>query len=104
MGRAPVRDADLQARAVERGLPVLQPTRLKEPEFLQQFDALQASSEDYAPVEGVGEAAFASEDEETAFVRIMLLPREWEGRRTIRYVDAADEDKPRLQRATVFFD
>lgn len=48
--------------------------------------------------------AFASEDEETAFVRVMLLPREWEGRRTIRYVDVADEDKPRLQRATVFFD
>jgi hypothetical protein len=48
--------------------------------------------------------AFASEDEETAFVRVMLLQREWEGKRTIRYVDAADEDKPRLQRATVFFD
>jgi quercetin dioxygenase-like cupin family protein len=48
--------------------------------------------------------AFASEDEETAFVRVMLVPREWEGKRTIRYVDAADEDKPRLQRATVFFD
>lgn len=48
--------------------------------------------------------AFASEDEDSAFVRVMLLPREWEGKRTIRYVDAADEDKPRLQRATVFFD
>jgi hypothetical protein len=48
--------------------------------------------------------AFASEDEETTFVRVMLLPREWEGKRTIRYVDPADEDKPRLQRATVFFD
>lgn len=48
--------------------------------------------------------AFASEDEETAFVRVMLVPREWQGKRTIRYVDSADEDKPRLQRATVFFD
>jgi hypothetical protein len=48
--------------------------------------------------------AFASEDEDTAFVRVMLVPREWEGKRTIRYVDPADEDKPRLQRATVFFD
>jgi quercetin dioxygenase-like cupin family protein len=48
--------------------------------------------------------AFASEEEETAFVRVMLVPREWEGKRTIRYVDPADEDKPRLQRATVFFD
>jgi hypothetical protein len=48
--------------------------------------------------------AFGSEDEETAFVRVMLLPREWEGKRTIRYVDPADEEKPKLQRATVFFD
>ena len=48
--------------------------------------------------------AVASETEETAFVRAMLVPREWAGRRTIRYVDPADEDKPKLQRATVFFD
>jgi len=48
--------------------------------------------------------AEASETEATAFVRVMLLPREWEGRRTIRYVDPADEDKPKLQRPTVFFD
>ena len=48
--------------------------------------------------------AVASEADETAFVRAMLVPREWAGRRTIRYVDPADEDKPKLQRATVFFD
>jgi quercetin dioxygenase-like cupin family protein len=48
--------------------------------------------------------AVASEVEETAFVRAMLLPREWAGKRTIRYVDPADEHKPKLQRATVFFD
>jgi len=42
--------------------------------------------------------------EETAFARVMLLPREWEGKRTIRYVDPADEDKPKLQRATVFLE
>jgi quercetin dioxygenase-like cupin family protein len=48
--------------------------------------------------------AVASEAEKTAFVRVMLLPREWEGKRTIRYVDPADEAKPKLQRATVFFD
>jgi hypothetical protein len=48
--------------------------------------------------------AAASETQPTAFVRVMLLPREWEGKRTIRYVDPADEDKPRLQRPTVFFD
>jgi quercetin dioxygenase-like cupin family protein len=48
--------------------------------------------------------AVASEAEDTAFVRAMLVPREWAGKRTIRYVDPADEDKPKLQRATVFFD
>ena len=48
--------------------------------------------------------AAASETEATAFGRVMLLPREWEGRRTIRYVDPADEDKPKLQRPTIFFD
>ena len=48
--------------------------------------------------------ATASTDEPTAFVRVMLLPREWEGKRTIRYVDPADEEKPKLQRPTVFFD
>jgi hypothetical protein len=48
--------------------------------------------------------ATTSADEESAFVRVMLLPREWAGKRTIRYVDPADEDKPKLQRATVFFD
>jgi quercetin dioxygenase-like cupin family protein len=48
--------------------------------------------------------AIASEAEETAFVRAMLVPREWAGKRTIRYVDPADEDKPKLQRATFFFD
>jgi hypothetical protein len=48
--------------------------------------------------------ALASELEDTAFVRAMLLPREWAGKRTILYVDPADEDKPKLQRATVFFD
>ena len=45
--------------------------------------------------------ATASFTEDTAFVRVLLLPAEWTGRRTIRYVDPADEDKPRLQRATV---
>ena len=48
--------------------------------------------------------ATASADEETAFVRVLLLPREWAGKRTIRYVDPADEDKPRLQRPTVLLE
>jgi hypothetical protein len=48
--------------------------------------------------------ATASTTEPTAFVRVMVLPREWEGKRTIRYVDPADEEKPKLQRPTFFFD
>jgi len=48
--------------------------------------------------------ATASPEVETAFVRVLLLPAEWEGKRTIRYVDPLDEEKPKLQRPTVFFD
>jgi hypothetical protein len=48
--------------------------------------------------------ATASETEETTFVRVLLLPPEWEGKRTIRYVDPTDENRPRLQRATVFLE
>ena len=40
----------------------------------------------------------------TAFVRVLVLPAEWAGRRTIRYVDPVDEDRPRLQRATVLLE
>jgi hypothetical protein len=48
--------------------------------------------------------AAASAESETAFVRVMLLPREWEGKRTIAYVDPADADKPKTQRATIFLE
>jgi hypothetical protein len=48
--------------------------------------------------------AAASTHAETAFVRVLLLPAEWEGKRTIRYVDPADEDRPKLQRPTVFLE
>ena len=48
--------------------------------------------------------ATASESDQTAFVRVLLLPPEWEGKRTISYVDPADEDRPKLQRATVFLE
>jgi hypothetical protein len=64
----------------------------------------------YGPAEPWFEAgpdpvlATASDTEETAFVRVLLLPREWAGKRTIRYVDPADDEKPKLQRATVFLD
>ena len=48
--------------------------------------------------------ATASATEDTAFVRVLLLPAEWAGKRTIRYLDPADEEKPRLQRATVLLE
>jgi quercetin dioxygenase-like cupin family protein len=48
--------------------------------------------------------ATTSADEPSAFVRVMLLPAEWEGKRTIRYVDPADADKPKTQRATIFLE
>ena len=48
--------------------------------------------------------ATASTKEETAFVRVLLLPAEWAGKRTIRYLDPADEERPKLQRATVFLE
>jgi hypothetical protein len=48
--------------------------------------------------------ATASATEETAFARAMVLPAQWSGQRTIRYVDPSDADKPRRQSATIFFD
>ncbi len=41
---------------------------------------------------------------DTAFVRVMLLPAEWAGRRTIRYTDPADADRPARQRARVYLE
>jgi len=46
--------------------------------------------------------ATASTTEQTAFVRVLLLPPEWAGKRTIKYADPADEEKPKLQRPTVY--
>jgi quercetin dioxygenase-like cupin family protein len=48
--------------------------------------------------------ATAAADRPSAFVRVLVLPAEWQGKRTIRYVDPADEEKPKLQKPTVFFD
>ena len=48
--------------------------------------------------------ATASATEDTAFVRVLVLPAEWAGKRTIRYVDPADDEKPRLQRATILLE
>ena len=48
--------------------------------------------------------ATASATQETAFVRVLLLSGEWASKRTIRYLDPADEEKPKLQRATVLLE
>jgi hypothetical protein len=48
--------------------------------------------------------ATASQHHETAFVRALVLPAEWAGRRTIRYVDPEDDNRPKLQRATVLLE
>ena len=48
--------------------------------------------------------AAASAIEDTAFVRVMLLAAEWAGKRTIRYLDPADAEKPKLQRATILLE
>jgi hypothetical protein len=48
--------------------------------------------------------AVASAEEPSAFARVMLLPRRWRGKRTIRYVDPADAERPKLQQARVYFD
>ena len=42
--------------------------------------------------------------EPSAFVRVLLLPVEYAGKRTIRYVDPADADRPKTQRPTVFLE
>jgi hypothetical protein len=67
-------------------------------------------SHEYGPLESWFESgpepvyAAASADEETAFVRVMLVPADLEGQRTIRYVDPADDEKPKLQRARIYFE
>ena len=48
--------------------------------------------------------ATASATMATAFVRVMLLPAKWAGKRTIQYVDPADAHRPKRQTAQVYFD
>jgi quercetin dioxygenase-like cupin family protein len=48
--------------------------------------------------------AAASETEPTTFVRVLVLPAEWAGKRTITYVDPAEDEKPKLQRARVYLE
>ncbi len=70
----------------------------------------QGKSHDVAPGEAWFETgpdpvfAAASTKEETAFVRVMILPVALTGRSSISYVDAADRDKPKTQRYQVFID
>jgi quercetin dioxygenase-like cupin family protein len=70
----------------------------------------EGTSREYGPFEWWYETgpdpvfAAASATEETAFVRVLVVPREWEGKRTVRYVDPADDDKPKLQRARIYFE
>ena len=48
--------------------------------------------------------ATADSNGPSAFARVMFLPARWEGKRTIQYVNPADDDRPKLQKPTVFFD
>jgi len=48
--------------------------------------------------------ATASKTVPTAFVRVMILPRELRGKSSIRYVNPEDADKPKLQTYRVFID
>jgi hypothetical protein len=48
--------------------------------------------------------ARASTIELTAFVRVMILPREIRGRSSIRYVRPEDADQPKLQTYRIFAD
>ena len=78
------------------------------------FGELTIESDEGAHTYGAGGAWFegagfpvvatASRSEPTAFVRVLLLPPEWAGRRTIRYLDPTDEERPKLQRATVLLE
>jgi len=48
--------------------------------------------------------AVASQTAPTAFVRVMILPRELRGRSSIRYVKSEDADRPKLQTYRIFVD
>jgi quercetin dioxygenase-like cupin family protein len=70
----------------------------------------QGTSHEYGPFEWWYETgpdpvfAAASETEPTAFARVLVLPAGWAGKRTITYVDPADDEKPKLQRARIYLE
>jgi quercetin dioxygenase-like cupin family protein len=78
------------------------------------FGSITIDSEGEMHTYGPGEAWFergpdpvlatTAADEPSAFVRVLLLPAEWAGKRTITYVDPADADKPKTQKATIFLE
>ena len=78
------------------------------------FGAITIDSEGEEHTYGPGEAWFergpdpvlatTAADEPSAFVRVLLLPAEWAGKRTITYVDPADAEKPKTQSATIFLE
>jgi hypothetical protein len=48
--------------------------------------------------------AAASETEDTAFVRVLVLRSSGRASARSRYVDPADEEKPKLQRARIYLE
>jgi quercetin dioxygenase-like cupin family protein len=76
------------------------------------YGQITIESEGRVDTYGPGEAWFergpdpvlatTSPSEPSAFARVLLLPAAYAGERTIRYVDPADADKPKTQRAIVF--
>ena len=78
------------------------------------FGEITIDSEGEVTTYGPGEAWFeagpdpvlatTSPTEPSAFTRVLLLPARWAGRRTITYVDPADADKPKTQKATIFLE
>ncbi len=48
--------------------------------------------------------ARAAEREPTSFARVMVLPRELQGKSSIRYLRPEDQDKPKTQKYQVFCD
>jgi quercetin dioxygenase-like cupin family protein len=78
------------------------------------FGSITIDAEGTQRTYGPGEAWFergpdpvlatTAADQPSAFVRVMVLPAQWAGKRTIKYVDPADADKPKTQRATIFLE
>jgi len=48
--------------------------------------------------------ATTSASEPSAFARVLLLPAQFAGQRTIRYVDPQDAEKPKTQRARILLE